>query len=167
MLTLLLKVFRALNSEAGPWQIAFATGLALIIGLTPVLSLHNLLILLFVFVFRVNLATFFAFWAIFSGFAYLLDPWFDSLGQQWLMAPGLLELWTGLYQSDFWQLTRFNHTVTLGSLAVSLLLFVPVVLIFRFGVVGYRAKVMPTLERIKIVQAVKASKLYDLYQKLP
>ena len=108
MLTLLLKVFRALNSEAGPWQIAFATGLALIIGLTPVLSLHNLLILLFVFIFRVNLATFFAFWAIFSGFAYLLDPWFDSLGQQWLMAPGLLELWTGLYQSDFWQLTRLQ-----------------------------------------------------------
>ncbi|WP_108124574.1 TIGR03546 family protein [Saccharospirillum mangrovi] len=167
MLTLFLKLLRTLNSEAGPWQISFAAGLALIIGLTPVMSLHNVLILLFAFVFRVNLATFFALWAIFSGFAYLLDPLFDRLGYQWLMAPGMADFWTGLYQNDFWQLTRFNHTVTLGSLAVSLVLFVPVVLLFRYSVVGYRAKVMPTLERIKIVQALKASKLYDLYQKLP
>lgn len=167
MLTLLLKILRALNSEAGPWQISFAAGLALIIGLTPVLSMHNALILLLAFIFRVNLATFFALWAIFSGFAYLLDPLFDQLGYAWLMAPGWSDFWTGLYQNDFWQLTRFNHTVTLGSLVISVLLFVPVVLLFRYSVVGYRAKLMPSLERLKIVQALKASKLYDLYQKLP
>jgi len=50
---------------------------------------------------------------------------------------------------------------------ISVLLFVPVVLLFRYSVVGYRAKLMPSLERLKIVQALKASKLYDLYQKLP
>lgn len=167
MVTLFLKLLRTLNSEAGPWQISFAAGLALIIGLTPVVSLHNVLILLLAFVFRVNLATFFALWAIFSGFAYLLDPLFDRLGYSLLMAPGMADFWTSLYQNDFWQLTRFNHTVTLGSLLVSVLLFVPVVLLFRYSVVGYRAKLMPALERLKIVQALKASKLYDLYEKLP
>lgn len=167
MLTLLLKILRALNSEAEPWQMSFAAGLALIIGLTPLLSMHNGLILLLAFVLRINLATFFALWAIFSGFAYMMDPLFDRLGYAWLMAPGWADFWTGLYQNDFWQLTRFNHTVTLGSLVVSLPLFIPVVVAFRYGVVGYRVKVMPSLQRLKIVQALKASKLYDLYQKLP
>lgn len=166
MLTQILKLLRALNSEAGPWPMAFAVGLALIIGLTPLVSPHNLVVLLLAFIFRVHLATFFVFWAIFTGFAYLVDPWFDQLGYAWLTAPGMNDLWTGLYQSDAWQLTRFNHSITLASLAVSLLLFVPVVVLVRLGVVRYRARVMPVLERLKVVQAVKASKLYDLYQKL-
>lgn len=166
MLNQFLKVFKALNSEVGPWQISFAGGLALIIGLTPLLSVHNLVVLLLAFVLRVHLATFFVFWAIFSGFAYLLDPWFDALGYRWLTAESLQGFWTSLYQSDWWQVMHFNHTITLGSLVVSLVLFVPVVLLFRVGVVRYRDKLMPLMNRLKIVQAAKASRLYELYQKL-
>lgn len=166
MLTQLLKMFRALNSETGPWQIAFAGGFALIIGLTPLWSVHNVLVLLLVFVLRVHLASFFVLWAVFTGFAFLLDPWFDHLGYQWLTSDAWEGLWTRLYQSDWWQVTRFNHTITLASLAASLLLFLPTVLSLRVAVVRYRDRVMPILSRMKIVQAAKASRLYELYQKL-
>lgn len=166
MLTQVAKLLKALNSEAGPWQIAFAVGLALIIGLTPLWSLHNVLVLLLVFVLRTHLATFFVFWVIFSGFAYMLDGWFDQLGYQWLTAPGLQELWTALYQNDWWQVSRFNHSITLASLTVSLSLFVPVVLISRIGVLRYRDKLMPVMSRLKVVQVIKTSRLYELYQQL-
>lgn len=166
MLTQILKLFKALNSEVGPWQIAVAGGLALIVGLTPLWSVHNLLVLLLVFVLRVHLATFFVFWAIFTGFAYLLDPWFDQLGYQMLTLEAMEGFWTALYQSDWWQVTRFNHTITLGGLVVSLVLFVPAVLLFRVAVVRYRAKLMPLMNRLKVVQALKASRVYELYQKL-
>lgn len=166
MLTQIAKVLKALNSEAGPWQIAFAVGFALIIGLTPLWSLHNLLVLLLVFVLRTHLSTFFVFWAIFSGFAYMLDGWFDQLGYQMLTSPGLESFWTALYQNDWWQVSRFNHTITVASVAVSMSLFLPVVVLSRIGVLRYRDKLMPVMSRLKVVQVIKTSRLFELYQKL-
>ncbi|MHA7880799.1 MAG: TIGR03546 family protein [Saccharospirillum sp.] len=166
MLTQIAKVLKALNSEAGPWQIAFAVGFALIIGLTPLWSLHNLIVLLLVFVLRTHLSTFLVFWAIFSGFAYMLDGWFDQLGYLWLTAPALQDVWTRLYQIDWWQVSRFNHTITLASFVVSLGLFLPLVVVSRIGVLRYRDKLMPVMSRLKVVQVIKTSRLYELYQTL-
>ncbi|MCH8532499.1 MAG: TIGR03546 family protein [Saccharospirillum sp.] len=166
MLTQVAKVLKALNSEAGPWQIAFAVGFALIIGLTPLWSLHNLLVLLLVFVLRTHLSTFFVFWAIFSGFAYMLDGWFDQVGYQMLTSPGLEGFWTALYQNDWWQVSRFNHTITVASLVVSLSLFLPVVVISRIGILRYRDKLMPVMSRLKVVQVIKTSRLFEIYQRL-
>lgn len=166
MLTQLLKFFKALNSDAGPWQLSFAVGLALIIGLTPLWSVHNLVIILLACILRVHFGTFLVFWVVFTGFAYLLDPVFDAWGYAWLTHPGLTATWTSLYQSDVWQIIKFNHTITLASFVVSVLLFVPVVLIMRYGVVQYRARLMPWANRLKLVQIVKASKVYSLYERV-
>jgi uncharacterized protein (TIGR03546 family) len=166
MLTQFLKFFKALNSDAGPWQLSFAVGLALIIGLTPLWSVHNLIVILLACILRVHFGTFLVFWVVFSGFAYLLDPVFDAWGYVWLTSPALTPTWTALYQSDWWQVMKFNHTITLSSVVVSLLLFVPAVLAMRFGVVRYRAQLMPWANRLKLVQIVKASKVYTLYEKV-
>jgi uncharacterized protein (TIGR03546 family) len=166
MLTQFLKFFKALNSDAGPWQLSFAVGLALIIGLTPLWSVHNLIVILLACILRVHFGTFLVFWVVFSGFAYLLDPAFDAWGYAWLTSSALTPTWTALYQSDWWQVMKFNHTITLGSVVVSLLLFVPAVLAMRIGVVRYRAQLMPWANRLKLVQIVKASKVYTLYEKV-
>jgi uncharacterized protein (TIGR03546 family) len=166
MLTQFLKFFKALNSDAGPWQLAFAVGLALIIGLTPLWSVHNLLVILLACILRVHFGTFLVFWVVFSGFAYLLDPAFDAWGYAWLTSPELSATWTSLYQIDWWQVAKFNHTITLASVVVSLLLFLPAVFLMRFGVVHYRARLMPWANRLKLVQIVKASKVYTLYEKV-
>ena len=166
MLSMLLKLFKALNSEVGPWQIGFAGALAMIIGLTPFWSIHNLFILFIAFVFRVHMATFFVFLILFSGLAYLLDPWFHQLGYGWLTDESLSTFWTGLYQNDFWQATRFNHSITLGSLAVTLALFFPMALLIRISVTRYRAHLMPWFLKLKVIQVLKSSKLYELYERV-
>ena len=48
MLAILAKLLKVLNSEQSPGQIAAAISFAAIIGLTPLLSLHNLIIALLV-----------------------------------------------------------------------------------------------------------------------
>ena len=163
MISQILQLFKAINSEDSPWQIAFAGALAMIIGFTPLWSLHNLIILFIAFIFRINLATFFVFWAVFSGIAFLLDPWFHSIGLYWLERDSLNPFWTQLYQNDFWLVTHFNHTVTLGSFLFALAAFIPAVLLFRLGVTQYRVKVMPWINKLKIVQILKGSRLYQLY----
>jgi len=69
MLYTLAKVLNVLNSEADPSQISLAVALALVAGLTPLMSLHNLVVLLLVLVLRVNLSAFLLGLAIFSGLA--------------------------------------------------------------------------------------------------
>ncbi|MDN3649205.1 DUF2062 domain-containing protein [Reinekea marina] len=165
MIDPILKVFKALNSDVGPWQLSFAVALGLVIGLTPLWSVHNIIVLLLAFILRVHISTFFVFWAVFSGLAYLLDPWFHQLGSAWLTAPNLTPMWTQLYQSQWWQVAHFNHTITLGSLAVSLAAFFPVAVLFRLSVVKYRASMMPWVNKLKVVQVLKGSKLYELYSR--
>jgi len=164
MINLVLKLFKALNSEVGPWQIAFAGALAMVIGFTPLWSAHNLLILLLAFIFRVHLATFFVFWGVFSAVAYLFDPWFHQLGLYWLNKESLNATWTVLYQSDFWRVLHFNHSITLGSLITALIAFFPVAVLFRLGIIQYRASMMPWFNKLKVVQVLKGSRLYQLYE---
>lgn len=163
MLGMLAKLLKALNSESAPGQIALAFALALIIGLTPLTSLHNLLVLFLAFVIRINLSAFFLGIAFFSGLAYLIDPLSVSIGESLLTNPDLQESLTALYQSDFWRATKFNHTLTLGGLLVSLALFIPVLVLSRLLIIGYREKFMAWVEKLKVTKLLKASKFYKLY----
>ncbi len=166
MISSILKFFKALNSDVGPWQIAFAGAFALVIGLTPLWSLHNLIVLLLAFSLRVHLGTFFVFWGVFSLFAYLLDPWFHQTGLTLLTQPELLPTWQALYLNDFWQASRFNHTITLGSFVIAIVAFVPTAVIFRLSVNQYRASVMPWFDKLKVVQVLKGSRLFQLYEQI-
>ncbi|MEJ2042972.1 MAG: TIGR03546 family protein [Reinekea sp.] len=162
----ILKLLKALNSEIGPWQISCGGALSMIIGFTPLWSVHNLLVLLLALILRVHLATFFVFWGVFSGMAYLMDPWFDQIGRTLLTNESLQPFWTSLYQSDFWQMMHFNHTITLGSLVVSIIGFVPAAILFRLGVVQYRAYMLPYINKLRVVQLLKGTKFYQLYERL-
>ena len=166
MISMILKLIKALNSDIGPWQIALAGALAMVIGLTPLWSVHNLVILLLAFVLRVHLASFFLFWALFTGLAYLLDPWFHQIGLYWLTQASLNGFWTNLYQQDIWQVLHFNRSITLGSLIVTLLAFVPTVLLLRWAITRYRASLMPWLNKLKLVQLLKGSRWYQLYARV-
>ena len=80
MLQAIAKLLKVLNSESEPGQISLAVCLAMVIGLTPFYSLHNLLVLLLVFLLRVNVSAFILGFIVFSGAAFLLDPLFHNLG---------------------------------------------------------------------------------------
>ena len=164
MLKAIAKLLKVLNSETDPGQISLSLCFAMFAGLTPFLSLHNLLVLFLVLVLRVNLSTFVLGLLFFSGVAYLLDPLFHWIGLTVLTAPPLEGLWTALYNCTLSRFERFNNSVVMGSLLVSLLLFVPLYLISRAVIVQYREHLLAWVRRTRIMQALKASKLYHAYQ---
>lgn len=163
---LLAKLLKALNSDASPWQLAFGIMLGMMMGLTPFLGLHTVLILFVVLFLRVNLTTFLLAYALFSGLTLLLNPMMADIGESLLTTSNLAGLWTGLYNSTFGQLTQFYHTLTLGSLLLSLVLAPFILVISKILVEQYRVRFMLWVDKLKIVQFVKGSRLYQLYQAL-
>jgi uncharacterized protein (TIGR03546 family) len=160
------KFFKLLNGDASPGQIALGFSFALFIGLTPFFSLHNLIIFFFVFAIRVNLGAFFLGSAVFALLAFAIDPLSIKVGEYLLNDPDLLSMWTELYQSDVWRAFKFNHTLLLGSVVISILLFIPMLFISRFIVSTYRVRIMKWFEKLKISKMLKASKFYKYYERL-
>ena len=163
MLTLLARLFKALNSESSPRQIALAIALGMIIGLTPTISLHNLVVLFIAFIVRVNLSAFFVAIAGFSLLSLGLSPLFASVGESLLASASLADLWQSFYQSNVLKLAHFHNTLTLGSLVSALILFIPLVLISQYLIVRYRHHVKAFIEKFKIIQALKGSRFYRIY----
>jgi uncharacterized protein (TIGR03546 family) len=164
MLTIVAKIFKTLNSETEPFQISLALCLAMIAGLTPLWNLHNLIVLLLVLILRVNLTTFILAWLGFSGIAYLLDPVLHAFGFHILTADALRGVWTSLYNSTLWRLSNYNNTLLMGSLIMSLGLFVPLFFLSNIFIRKYREHILAWVMKSRIVQALKASKFYGIYQ---
>lgn len=166
MLRTIAKLLRVLNSETEPGQISLGFCFALVAGLTPLWSLHNLVVLLLVLLLRVNLSAFLLGLLFFSGLAYLLDPLFHRLGLALLTAGSLQDLWTSLYNTTLWRLERFNNSIVMGSLVVSLAAFVPFLLLSNMLIRRYRAHVLAWVQKTRLMQMFKASKLYNTYQSI-
>lgn len=166
MLKLIAKFLKILNSETDPAQISLAFAFSLIVGLTPFFSLHNLIIIFLVSILRVNLSAFILGTTLFSGIAYILDPFFHSLGMTALNNAPLAGIWTKLYNLPVARLARFNNSVVMGSLIFSLILFIPLHIILKTIITKYRQCLLAWAQKLRIVQIIKASKLYNIYESL-
>lgn len=166
MLTLLARLFKALNSETSPWALAMAMVLGMFVGLTPLWRVHNLLILLAALIFRVNLTLFICSFAIFSGIAYLLDPMFHQLGLAILQA----DSWQGIYEAAYatavGRVSQFYHTITIGSFVFSLLVSPAVAFATYFIVNNYRKRIQQTVLKFKAVQLLRGSRFWQIYMDL-
>ena len=163
MVRAIARLLRVLNSESEPSQISLAFCFSMVAGLTPFASLHNLLVLLMVLLFRVNLSTFILGLVFFSGVAYVFDPLFHSIGLTVLTASALEGLWRSLYNMTLFRLAAFNNSVVMGSLLVSVALFIPLYLLSNQMIVRYREHVLVWVNKSRIMQAFKATKLYRMY----
>ena len=166
MIEAIAKLLKVLNSETEPGQISLALCLSMVAGLTPTLSLHNVPVLLLLLVLRANVAAFILGWLFFTGIAYLLDPLFHQIGLAILTTASLTDLWTGLYNIAWFRLDRLNNTIVMGSLIFSLVLFIPCLLVFNLLIRRYRKHLLAWMRKTRIVQAVKATKFYAVYQSL-
>jgi uncharacterized protein (TIGR03546 family) len=162
-LKLLLKFIRILNNETNPRAIAAGMALGAIIGLTPKISVHNGVVLLLLLLLNTNVASGFLSMAVFSLFAYVGDPLFNRLGHALLTAQPLHGFWTKLYNTPGVPWTEFNNTLVLGSFTAALILFWPLYFTLIWAVKRYREKVLTVVQKWKIVQALKATKLFALY----
>lgn len=163
---ILVSFFRALNEKASPRALAGGFALGAIIGLTPKGSLHNAVILVLIFLLPVNKSASLVSLALFSMVAYLLDPMFNRVGESLLTSSPLQGVWTALYNAPVVPWTSFNNTLVLGSLAVALILFVPIFSVTSQVVTKYRERVVAVASKWKIIHLIKVSKFYMLYEKL-
>jgi uncharacterized protein (TIGR03546 family) len=165
-LKLLKKLFKALNADASPSEIAGGVILGSVLGLTPVFALHNLLVIVLIIILKVNISAAVFSSIVFSIIGYAADPGAHVIGRALLLSSGLNGLWTLLSGMPVIPLTRFNNTVVLGSLVISLIIMVPLFIFAKKFVVLYREKIQEKIQKLKIVKIMKASKIYNLYQRI-
>ncbi len=165
LLKLLQSLARTLHSEGTPLQVALGIALGSALGLTPLLSAHNLLIVAVVCVFNVSVGGAMLGWLIFTPVGFLLDPLFDAIGHALLVGtPALQSLWTAMYNAPLLPFTNFNNTVVLGSFLSWVVLFIPILLLARVGVERYRATWGERVQRSALYRAVAASRAYNIYK---
>ena len=147
----LKKIWNALNHAGKPWQIAMAVALGMLVGFTPLLSIHNIFVILVVLVFNIHLSIFLLAVSFFGILGLALDPLFTSLGKIILTSDGLESLFTSWFNNPFGYLTYFNNTITMGSLVVSLVLFFFVYKISSYILVKYRDVIAIKIKNIPLL----------------
>ena len=149
------KIWNALNHAGKPWQIAMAIALGMIVGFTPIFSLHNIVVLLVVLMLNIHFGIFVLAVSLFGILGFILDPLFSFIGQTILISDGLNGLFTSWFNNPFMQLTNFNNTITMGSLVVSLVLFFIVFKIFSNVLVKYRSIIATKLKNIPLLNKLE------------
>ena len=165
LVKLLQRLVKTLSSEGTPGQVAAGLALGSALGLTPLMNLHNLVILAAVMLLNVSFPGAMLGWALGIPLGFALDPVFDAIGHALLLGtPALVPLWTRLANTPVVALSNFNNTIVLGSFVVWAVAAVPIYFLARWGVARYRATLHPRLARSKAFRAVTASKLYNVYK---
>jgi len=164
LLKLLQSLVKALNSDGTPGQVGAGIALGAVFGLTPLLNLHNLVLFVLAMILNVSFPGVMLGWAVFLPLGFMLDPVFDAIGRLLLLGvPALIPFWTWCFNTPLVALTNFNNTIVLGSLVAWLVALIPIFFLARWLVGRYRVTVYARLQRLRIFQAVKASKVYNLY----
>ena len=164
---LLAKLVKIIRSAASPNQIATGFVIGMVIGLTPFWTLHNIILIIILIILNINIGMAIYSFVLFSAVAYLADPLFHNFGYFLLVdMASLNNLFTFLYNLPLVALSRYNNTVVIGSLAITIILALPMFFIAKSGIIYYRENIDQKMQKWKIVQAVKGSKIYTFYEKL-
>ena len=162
-----LKLLKLLNKGASPNQLAAAFALGFLLGLIPGWPLQAFFLIVMILLLNINLSMALFACAIGAMVAFVFDPVFHATGL-WLLedASGLQGMWTTLYNHPIAILTRFNNTVMMGAMTMGLILLLPLFFLSRWFVIEYRERLMAHLNQLKVIQLIKGSRLYALYQQV-
>lgn len=145
MLNAIVKFLKALNSNRNPSEIAHACCMGVMLGFMPKdNALWYLLFVFFLFV-RINKPAYLVITALASQLAWLLDPMFGDIGYKILTYEKFTAFFAWILDVPFVGFTRFNNTIVMGSLAVSLALYIPLFVLLRLLVLIWRKKITPKL----------------------
>jgi uncharacterized protein (TIGR03546 family) len=159
------SLVKALNSEGTPGQVAAGIAFGSCLGLTPFVSLHNLMIVGVILFFRVSVPGATLGWLVFTPVGFALDPLFDSLGHSLLADTSSLQsLWVYLYNAPVIALGNPTNTIIVGSLVSWVVGVVPIFFLARWGVGRYRTAIYDRYKDAKVFKAVRASKLFGVYR---
>jgi uncharacterized protein (TIGR03546 family) len=163
----LAKLLYLLNEGATPNQLASGFVIGFAIGLTPGWPLHLLIILLLLLLFNANISMAIIAAAIATSLAWLIDPWIHQLGL-WVLKDieQLQSLWVVLYNNPVAVMTRFNNSVVMGALVLTLTSAIPLFFLLKYLINKYRNTFAIWISKLGIVRWLKASSFYSIYQKV-
>lgn len=165
LLRQMFELVRLLNSDTGTNSIAAGIACGLILGFAPVFSLQTVLVILVLFLFRIQVGAALVSAFFFAFAAWVLDPLHHAVGVALLESEALTPLFTALYHMPLVPLTRFYNSVTLGAGVVSLVLAPFVFLLSRRLIDTYRVTVVARLREMKLWKLWRATPVYKWYQR--
>jgi uncharacterized protein (TIGR03546 family) len=151
----LKKIWNALNHAGKPWQISYALAFGMIVGFTPLLSIHNLILFFLVLLLNIHLGIFILAVSFFGILGLILDPLFTTLGTTILTTEGLNSLFTQVYNNPIGYLSGFNNTILMGSLIVSIVLFFFVYKLSSVLIVKYRTVIATKIKNIPLLNKLQ------------
>lgn len=166
MTALLKQIFnflKLLNSDTGTSQLTWGLSLGLILGFAPFISIQTFLVFALIFVFRVQIGAAFLSAFFFKFVAFLFDYPAHLLGKSVLESEGLRPLFTTMYNMPLVPMTRFNNSIVMGSMIVSLLLLPFAFFGFKIAILKYRATVVTRFKGTKFWKAFTATRFYSWY----
>lgn len=161
----LFSFIKLLNSDTGNISLAMGMTCGFILGMTPVLSLHSLLVFLIIFFFRIQLGAALVTAFFFKFVAFLLDPVFHFVGSRVLEMESLSGIFTTLYNMPIIPYTRFNNSIVMGSAVVTFTLSPFVFIASQTMIIKYRERVLARFKDTRFWKAVEATKFYQWYYK--
>jgi uncharacterized protein (TIGR03546 family) len=164
LLKLIQSIIKTLHSEGTPGQVAAGIAIGSVLGLTPLMNLHNLIIFSLVVLLNVSFGGAMLGWALFVPVGFLIDPLFHATGLALLQSTALRPLWTAMTNTPLVPYTNFNNTVVLGSFVGWLVLAVPIFFAARYGVARYRATIGERVRQSRFYKAITASQVYNWYR---
>ena len=168
MLKAIIGLIKSLNSNSHPGEIAHAVCCGMLLGFLPKdNALWYLLTVFFLFM-RINKVFFVLSTLLFSIIASLLDPIFDQVGYYLLNLDFAIPFFSSLLEVPFVGFTKFNNTIVFGSLAISLILYIPLYWIVRLLLKQWRTYLLPIVRKTKVVTIISKlpllKKIGDLYE---
>lgn len=164
LLKLIQSIIKTLHSEGTPGQVAAGIAIGSVLGLTPLMNVHNLVIFSLVVLLNVSFGGAMLGWALFVPVGFALDPVFNTIGVELLQSPSLRPLWTSMINTPLVPYTNFNNTIVLGSFVGWLVLALPIFFAARYGVARYRATIGERVRQSRFYKAVTASQAYNWYR---
>ncbi|MBL4847628.1 MAG: TIGR03546 family protein [Planctomycetes bacterium] len=125
----LRKLYKVIVSETHPWSIGVGFAAGAILGLTPFLGLHTVIIVCAILMFRINLASTLVSAGLFKLPTFLLWGTFHALGESILVQPGAKGAMSTLSNTPVLAYLRLNNTQMLGSLLIACLVAIPTLIL--------------------------------------
>jgi len=161
------KILKILNSEETPLQVAIGIALGSIIAFTPFLSLHNLFILLLICTLNVSFRASLLGLVLLSPIGLILEKISLNIGYYLLIGNvSLHPFWVTFNNIPVVPFLKFNNTYTIGSFTLSLILFVPITLLFYFIIKKYRDSWKEKFLKTKLYKILKTSKFVGWITKI-
>lgn len=158
MIQPIVKLFKALNANVNPGEIAHAFSCGIVLGFMPKDNLLWWLVFVFILFIRINKPMYLIMLLIASTFAPVLDSLFDTVGYAFLTIPAFSGFFGALIEIPFVGFTKFNNSVVMGSLLCGAVLYVPAYVLGRLSV---------SLWRRHIAAAIRHSKVAKIFAQLP